>query len=196
MRTEPTKQTETKIYTRKGDLGQTSLFGGEKVFKDDLRVQTYGTLDELQASLGLARALTHDESGRSIILEIQQNISIACAELASNRIGLLRLKRRLGAADTTKLEGLIDKYTELYGQPHGFIVPGRSPDSAAVHVARTVCRRGERMIVMVNRQARRYDELITYFNRLSDFLFVLAWSLEVMFVVENAVHEVTAGVSR
>ena len=86
MRTEPTKQTETKIYTRKGDLGQTSLFGGEKVFKDDLRVQTYGTLDELQANLGLARALTHDESGRSIILEIQQNISIACAELASNRL--------------------------------------------------------------------------------------------------------------
>ena len=111
MRTEPTKQTETKIYTRKGDLGQTSLFGGEKVFKDDLRVQTYGTLDELQANLGLARALTHDESGRSIILEIQQDISIACAELASNRIGLLRLKRRLGAADTSEARG---PYRQIY----------------------------------------------------------------------------------
>ncbi len=196
MTSETSKRTETKIYTRKGDLGQTTLFGGEKVFKDDLRVQTYGTLDELQAHLGFARAMTRDESVRSILFEIQQNVSVACAELASTPVGLLRLKRRLGAADTTKLEGLIDQHTVLYGQPHGFIVPGRSPDSAAVHVARTVCRRGERMIVMVNRQAKRYDELITYFNRLSDFLFVLAWSLEVMFVVENAVHEVTAGVSR
>ncbi len=195
MATEAMNNLEPKIYTRKGDLGETTLFGGEKVFKDDLRVQTYGTLDELQAHLGMARALTREESVRSVLLDIQQNISAACAELASSPAGLARLKRRIGADDTSKLEHCIDAFTASYGQPHGFIVPGRSADSAAVHVARTVCRRGERMIVMTNRSAKCYDHLITYFNRLSDFLFVLAWSLEVMFVVENAVHEVTACVT-
>ena len=187
---------DTKIYTRQGDLGQTSLFGGEKVSKDDLRVQTYGTLDELQAQLGMARSLVRDESIRCIIFDIQQDISTACAELASDPVGVTRLKNHLGAAETTELERRIDALTATYGQPKGFIVPGRSSDSAAVHVARTVCRRGERMIVMVNRETKRFDELITYVNRLSDFLFVLAWSLEVMHVVENAVHEVAAGIAK
>jgi len=179
------------IYTRKGDSGNTRLFSGEAVTKDDLRVQTYGTLDEFQAQLGMARALIEDEALGSIVYGIQQDVSSACAELASNPETFSRLKRRIGGEDAAKLEKQIDALIAAYGLPHGFVIPGRAPDSAAVHVARTVCRRGERLIVMLNREVKEFDELLVYFNRLSDFLFVLAWSLEVMFVVKNVTREVT-----
>jgi ATP:cob(I)alamin adenosyltransferase len=178
------------IYTRKGDSGGTRLFSGEAVSKDDLRVQTYGTLDEFQAQLGMARSLMHDEELGCIVYGIQQDISAACAELASNPETFSRLKRRIGREDTAKLEKHIDALAAAYGLPTRFIVPGRSPDSAAMHVARTVCRRGERMIVMLNREVKEFDELLMYFNRLSDFLFTLAWSLEVMYVVDHVASEV------
>jgi ATP:cob(I)alamin adenosyltransferase len=178
------------IYTRKGDKGSTRLFSGEEVSKDDLRVQTYGTLDEFQAQLGLARSLMHDAELACTVYSIQQDVSSACTELASNPETLSRLKRRIGRDDATKLEKHIDALVAAYGLPHGFIIPGRSPDSAAMHVARTVCRRGERLIVMLNREVQEFDELLVYFNRLSDFLFVLAWSLEVIYVVNNVACEV------
>jgi ATP:cob(I)alamin adenosyltransferase len=181
------------IYTRKGDSGNTRLFSGEQVSKDDLRVQTYGTLDEFQAQLGMARAFIQDSSLNCMVHGIQEDISSACAELASNPETFSRLKRRIGRIDAEKLEKQIDALIATYGLPDGFIVPGRAPDSAAVHVARTVCRRGERMIVMLNREVPEFDELLIYFNRLSDFLFVLAWSLEVMFIVRNVASEVIKG---
>lgn len=178
------------IYTRKGDTGNTRLFSGEQVSKDDLRVQTYGTLDEFQAQLGMARSLMHDQELASIVYGIQQDISSACAELASNPETYSRLARRIGHEEAAKLEKHIDALIAVYGLPKGFIIPGRSCDSAAVHVARTVCRRGERLIVMLNREVKEFDELLVYFNRLSDFLFVLAWSLEVILVVSNVTSDV------
>lgn len=179
-----------RIFTRNGDRGETRLLSGETAPKDDLRVQTYGTLDELQAHLGMARALIQEDSVRTIIFDIQGDVSAACSELASSPEGLSRLKRRMGPADSVKLESCIEAYTASYGLPIGFVVPGGSPDSAALHVARTVCRRCERLIVTMNRQVGVYDELVVYFNRLSDLLFVLAWVMEVMFVVKNVVHQV------
>jgi cob(I)alamin adenosyltransferase len=178
------------IYTRKGDSGNTRLFSGEQVTKDDLRVQTYGTLDEFQSQLGMARAFIRDGSLNCIVYGIQQDISSACTELASNPETFSRLKHRIGRADAEKLEKQIDSLVATYGLPHGFIIPGRAPDSAAVHVARTVCRRAERLLVMLNREVPEFDELLIYMNRLSDFLFVLAWSLEVMFIVETVASEV------
>lgn len=177
------------IYTRKGDRGSTRLFSGETVSKDDLRVQCYGTLDELQAQLGMARAFMRDPELSCSVYGIQQDLSVACTELASSSESLSRLKRRIEQENTAKLEKQIDALVAEYGLPHRFIVPGRSPDSAAVHVARTVCRRAERLIVMLNREAKQFDELLTYFNRLSDFLFVLSWSLEVSFVVDSVANE-------
>jgi cob(I)alamin adenosyltransferase len=179
-----------KIYTRKGDSGNTRLFSGEQVTKDDLRVQTYGTLDEFQAQLGMARAFIRDPSLNCILYNIEADVSTACAELASNPETFSGLKRRIGKADADKLEKQIDALIESYGLPKGFIIPGRAPDSAAAHVARTVCRRAERMLVMLNREVPEFDNLLIYINRLSDFLFVLAWSLEVMFVVESVTAEV------
>jgi len=179
-----------KIYTRKGDLGTSSLLSGEKVSKDDLRLEAYGALDELQAELGMVRAISTNDELRAVVTGIQQDISSACSELASNPETRGRLARQIGPGDTERLERCIDSYTARFPLPRHFILPGRTADSAALHVARTVCRRAERHIVAVNRQFGGYDEVLVYFNRLSDLLFVLAWSLEFMAVVDDAVREV------
>jgi len=179
-----------KIYTRKGDLGMSSLFSGEKVSKDDIRLEAYGALDELQAHLGMARALTTDGEIQPILAEVERGISVACSELASSPEVRGRLSRRLSSVDTGRLESCIDSFTARFPLPRYFILPGRSTDSASLHIARTVCRRAERLIVRVNRELGSYDEVLVYFNRLSDLLFVLAWSLEVMAVVDNVARDV------
>jgi cob(I)alamin adenosyltransferase len=183
------KDTLRKIYTKGGDKGQTRLLSGETVEKDDCRVSAYGALDELQAQLGVARALTGLELVRSILAAVQKSIFVASAELASTHVTLDRLKRRIGQEDVNRLEAWIDELTKSYGLPGRFVVPGKSLDSAAMHVARAVCRRCERAIVMLNREAGgEYSQCVIYFNRLSDLLFVLAWSLEFRAVVEEAVR--------
>jgi cob(I)alamin adenosyltransferase len=179
-----------KIYTRRGDEGLTQLLSKETVDKGDKRVEAFGTLDELQSHLGLARALTCQESIRSILYYIQEDLFVASAELASTSKALSDLKQRVSKSNTEKLEGWIDKFTSLYGLPKDFVVPGKYLDSSALHVARSVCRRAERLIVILNREERVYGDLIRYFNRLSDLFFVLAWSLEVNALIEDIVREV------
>jgi ATP:cob(I)alamin adenosyltransferase len=180
-----------KIYTRRGDEGQSGLLSGERVAKDDLRLKTIGALDELQCHLGTARALTRQESVRSILFGLQKDILVASSELASTAKGLSQQQNRIGKEDTGRLEECIDEFAELYGLPGRFVLPGRSADSAALHVARAVCRRCERLIVTLNRQeAGLYDDLLTYFNRVSDLLFVLAWALEVRTIVTEVAREV------
>ena len=181
-----------RIYTRKGDEGLTQLLSKETVEKGDKRVRAFGTLDELQSHLGLVRALTCQESIRSILYCVQEDIFVASAELASTATALSGLKRRISRGDTAKLEGWIDKFTGLYGAPKGFVIPGKYLDSSALHVARSVCRRAERLIVILNREENVYGDLIRYFNRLSDLLFMLAWSLEVNALIEDIVREVIA----
>ena len=179
----------SKIYTRRGDRGETRLLSGEKVKKDDLRVKTYGSLDELQSHLGVALSLARNEAVSSICLGIQDDIFLASSELASTPGTLSRLKRRIGEKDVGRLEDSIDALTSFHGQPSRFVVPIMSQASAMLNVARAVCRRCERLLVTLNRQTSEYRELIVYFNRLSDLLFMLAWSLEVKAVVENIVHD-------
>ena len=179
-----------KIYTRRGDEGQTQLLSKETVHKGDKRVRAFGTLDELQSHLGLVRALTCQESIRSILYYIQEDIFVASSELASTSKTLSDLRRRITKNNTEKLEGWIDKFTTLYGLPKGFVVPGKYLDSSALHVARSVCRRAERLIVILNREEKVYGDLIRYFNRLGDLLFMLAWSLEVNALIEDVVREI------
>jgi cob(I)alamin adenosyltransferase len=179
-----------KIYTRRGDEGQTQLLSKETVHKGDKRVRAFGTLDELQSHLGLVRALTCQESIRSILYYIQEDIFVASSELASTSKTLSDLRRRITKNNTEKLEGWIDKFTALYGLPKGFVVPGKYLDSSALHVARSVCRRAERLIVILNREEKVYGDLIRYFNRLGDLLFMLAWSLEVNSLIEDVVREI------
>lgn len=185
-----------KIYTRRGDRGQTRLRSGEKLSKDDARVQTYGALDELQAQLGMALSLTRYKSVRSLLRALQEDIIIASAELASSPEAALQLERRIGRGDAVRLEQWIDDLTASYSLPNRFVRPGRSTDSAAVHVARAVCRRCERLIVMLNRQSGGHDDLLVYFNRLGDFLFVTAWCLEVNAVLEEIACQSMAGTAK
>jgi cob(I)alamin adenosyltransferase len=176
------------IYTRRGDTGQTTLLSGEVVDKDDARVQTYGAVDELQAHLGMAIALTRSARVRSLLQAVQEDLVAVCAELASSGDGT-RLSRRVGRDDAARLERSIDELTASYRLPHRFVRVGASPDSAAAHVARAVSRRCERLIVGLNKRAGGLDDLAVYFNRLSDFLFVVAWSLEVDAVLDDIVSQ-------
>jgi len=178
-------ESSRKIYTRFGDRGQTKLLSGETAAKDDLRVDTYGTLDELQSHLGMARSLVQEETVRSILHAVQKDLFIAGAELASTPQRLSRLENRLEAKDISKLEHWIDQMTDQYGMPGGFVIPGDSPASAALHVARSVCRRAERLIVRLSHSTRSYGDLIIYINRLSDLLFVLAWSTALTAAIED-----------
>lgn len=181
-----------KIYSRRGDKATTSLLGGDRVQKDDPRVGVYGTLDELQSHLGLARALTSNQDVNRILHCVQEDVIIAASQLAAPSQHLPSLKRRIHDGHTGRIEAWIDEFTGDWGLPSRFVLPGRSPDSAALHVARAVCRRCERSIVTFNRKVGGYDSLVIYFNLLSDLLFVLAWSLEVQAVVIQVLAELLA----
>lgn len=180
---------DQKIYTKRGDTGHTRLLSDEAVEKDDVRVTAYGCLDELQAHLGMARAVVRAEPIRAILYSIQLDLFVAGSELASTSQHLASLKKRIGTREISSIEQEIDFLTSRYGLPSHFVVPGRSIDSSALHIARSVCRRSERLIIKLNRQTGDYTGLIPYFNRLSDLLFVLAWSLEVCAVVEAVLRE-------
>ena len=177
------------VYTRRGDTGQTRLLSGELVDKDDARVQTYGAVDELQAHLGMVIALTRSARVRSLLQAVQEDMVAVGAELASSGEPRTRPSRRVGRDDAARLERSIDELTASYRLPDRFVRPGASPDSAAAHVARVVSRRCERLIVALNKRAGGLDDLLVYFNRLSDFLFVVAWSLEVDAVLDEIVSQ-------
>jgi len=163
-----------KIYTRTGDTGETSLFGGVRVSKADGRVEAYGDVDELNGWLGLVRASELDPDLDSALLRIQRDLFALGAQLAdpAERLESRVAKAVIGDDDVTRLEELIDLHeTELQPLRH-FILSGGSPDGAAIHLARTVCRRVERR--MVGLQPAVDPVLLRYINRLSDLLFVVA----------------------
>jgi cob(I)alamin adenosyltransferase len=138
----------------------------------------------------MVRALAPHAPFGDVILEIQRDLSVACAQLASTPDSFSHLSRRIGAEDVVRLERTIDQLVAAYGLPGGFVIPGRTADSAAAHVARTVCRRGERLVVDVNHEVKAFDDICRYLNRLSDLLFALAWSLEVLAVIEQVAEDV------
>jgi cob(I)alamin adenosyltransferase len=163
-----------KIYTRTGDAGATSLFDGTRVSKADDRVDAYGEVDELNAWLGFARALTLPADLDEPIVHIQRDLFALGAMLAdpSHRIATRVTKATLGPEDVTRLESLIDRLESELSPLRHFILAGGAKAGAAFHVARTVCRRAERRMVALDPTP---DPLtIQYINRLSDLLFVLA----------------------
>lgn len=162
------------IYTKTGDKGTTGLYGGSRVDKDSLNVEAYGTIDEAISSLGAARALTDSPEIKEYIDHIQKRMFQAGAELASDARGLDMLKDKIGEADIKYLEDIIDKSTEVNGLMREFVVPGVNPSSAALHVARTVVRRAERIITTLAKKVPVREELRKYINRLSDACFAMA----------------------
>jgi cob(I)alamin adenosyltransferase len=164
-----------KIYTRTGDDGTTGLFGGARVRKDDPRVEAYGTVDELNACLGVVRAAGLPPELDALLGRLQEDLFVLGAELACVPGKEEKMKMRLlDASDALRLEQAIDAAEEGLPPLRSFVLPGGTPAAAALHVARTVARRAERRTLEAAAQGPVRSELIVYLNRLSDLLFTLA----------------------
>ena len=164
-----------KIYTKTGDSGETGLFDGTRVAKNDPRVDAYGEVDELNAWLGVVRASGVDEEIGGALEQIQRDLFALGARLAdpAKKIAGRVTKAAVSAADIERLEGWIDRLESELPPLRRFILAGGAPAGASLHVARTVCRRAERVMVGLGPDAFE-SELLVYMNRLSDLLFVMA----------------------
>jgi cob(I)alamin adenosyltransferase len=162
-----------KIYTKKGDTGQTSLFGGQQVSKSSRRIEAYGTVDELNSFIGLAASYSLSPKGTVWTQSIQEHLFVLGADLATPATSKTRINR-IGDDEIRYLEHAIDEMEEDLPKLKNFILPGGSQAGATLHVARTVCRRAERAAVQCKEEEAVSEERIKYLNRLSDFLFVLA----------------------
>ncbi len=163
-----------KLYTKTGDDGTTGLFGGGRIAKASARVEAYGTVDETNAAIGVARTVTLNPEMDGVLARVQEDLFVLGAELAcapdrTDKLGV----PLLGEAEIEKVEHAIDAADAACPPLTSFVLPGGSPAAARLHVARTVCRRAERAALAVDDvPARR--EVLVYLNRLSDLLFALA----------------------
>jgi cob(I)alamin adenosyltransferase len=166
-----------KIYTKTGDDGTTGLFGGARVDKDDARVEAYGTVDELNSVVGTARAAKPPPPVEvdELLARIQEDLFVVGAELATSPGKHDKLRMQLlTSADSERLEQAIDTFESALPPLANFVLPGGGPAAAALHHARTVCRRAERTALSASRSAEVRRDVLVYLNRLSDFLFVAA----------------------
>jgi cob(I)alamin adenosyltransferase len=167
-----------KIYTRKGDDGTTSLWYGGRVSKTDLRTEAYGTLDEAASALGVARAACQDPALSGAILQLQNELFVAGAELATAPEARDRLEdgvSRVTEDMTTRLEQQIDSYMSQVDLPPKFVIPGGTPLSAQLDLARAMLRRAERRIVaLAQAEELEGSQLLAYVNRAADLLFAIA----------------------
>lgn len=165
-----------KVYTRRGDAGQTDLFGGDRVSKEHIRVEAYGEVDELNACVGVAAAASAHADVAAFMQGIQSTLFDIGSFLATPEAAH-RTKASIPEAeeeDVKALEAEIDRLEEELSPLENFILPGGTPAAAAFHVARTVCRRAERRVVSLDREDPLGGFALRYLNRLSDLLFVLA----------------------
>lgn len=167
-----------KIYTKTGDDGTTGLFGGQRVGKDSLRIESYGTVDELNSTIGLARAHGMSADHDRLIGMIQEQLFVLGADLATphdERTEKKTILPRVTSYEVECLERAIDSLEEELPPLKHFILPGGTPAGAALHLARTVCRRAERHVVSLTHREPAIGMMpLQYLNRLSDLLFVLA----------------------
>ena len=169
-----------KIYTKTGDKGETSLYGGTRVSKAAARVESYGTLDELNAFIGLAKAEISDEKVLNQLHKIQFDLFTVGSEAATPTDKLIlangknRLDLMISEEEISELEHWMDDLDAELEPLQFFILPSGGKAAASVHVCRTVCRRAERAMVYLNETEEVRPELIKYLNRLSDYLFILA----------------------
>jgi cob(I)alamin adenosyltransferase len=164
-----------KIYTKTGDAGETSLYGGQRVSKADARVEAYGTVDETNALLGVVRASGAVPDVDALLEQIQNELFVVGGELACppERVATLGMPL-IDAPRIEALEQAIDRYEAELAPLKSFVLPGGSVTASGLHHARAVCRRAERLVVAIASENPVRAELVVYLNRLSDLLFVLA----------------------
>lgn len=169
-----------KIYTKTGDNGETALYGGTRVSKSSARVESYGNIDELNSFIGSAKAEITDEKVLSQLKKIQFDLFTVGSESATptDKLTLANGKSRLSLmiseTEIQELESWMDAFEEELQPLQYFILPGGGKAATSLHICRTVCRRAERSLVFLNESEKVRPELLTYLNRLSDYLFVLA----------------------
>ncbi|MCY3833518.1 MAG: cob(I)yrinic acid a,c-diamide adenosyltransferase [Chloroflexi bacterium] len=163
-----------KIYTKSGDQGETSLFGGRRVPKRHLRVEAYGTIDEVNSVLGLARAAGASAQADQWLEEAQNQLFRLGSDLAAPPDVNANWLKRVSAEDIAWLESSIDRMTSELPPLKNFILPGGTPAAAHIHLARAVCRRAERLIAALSECEDIGAQALPYVNRLSDWLFTLA----------------------
>ncbi len=156
-----------RIYTRRGDKGETEIIG-RRVGKEEEVVESYGSVDELNAFLGWVRSLSKERGEKEVVERIQRDLLVIGAELAGDRTH--KIKRE----DIRYLEKEIDKRERKLPPLHAFILPGGDEIASAFHIARTVCRRAERRVVALSKKKAINKNIIAYLNRLSDLLFIMA----------------------
>lgn len=165
----------TKVYTRGGDMGKTSLVGGQRVSKASERLEAYGTVDELSSHLGLLASMLPDGDDKTLIIRIQNCLFNVCTNLATDQEQTaLSPSAYLPEGEIELVEQKIDEIMKLLPEKQGFVLPGGIKEAAQAHVCRTVCRRAERRIVALSEVAEITPSVLQYVNRLSDYLFVLA----------------------
>jgi len=171
-------QNDWKIYTKTGDKGETSLIGGTRVPKYHERIEAYGTLDELNSFIGYLRDQVEDKHIKEILLKVQENLFTAESLLATDpEKEISRILPQLNERDVEGLELEIDAMNQHLPALSSFVLPGGHPLVSLCHICRTVCRRGERIIILLAADTKVDEILIKYINRLSDYLFVLAREL-------------------
>lgn len=174
-----------KIYTKTGDKGTTALFGGKRVSKADLRIETYGTVDELNSYVGLVRDQEVNATRKNILVEIQDRLftigSILATEPGNTKVKVPSLSE----TDITFLEKEIDAMDAQLPPMRSFVLPGGHQSVSFCHVARTVCRRAERLVIALDAQEKTDPLIIQYLNRLSDYLFMLSRKMTAELGVEE-----------
>ncbi len=169
--------TEYKIYTKGGDKGNTSLLGGSRVPKYDDRINAYGTMDELNSFIGLVRDFGINSKYKKFLIEVQNFLFSAEAHLASDNSENVKNLPELNEALIDRLENEIDEMNKDLPELKSFILPGGHPVVSYCHIARTICRRTERLVIKLAEQYKIDEVIIRFLNRLSDYFFVLARKL-------------------
>ena len=165
----------TKVYTRTGDQGETSLVGGVRIKKSNIRLEAYGTVDELSAHLGMLVAMMKNGEEREFVIRVQNNLFNVCTHLATDQSQTpLYPSAHLADCEIAALEQRIDNLMKQLPERQGFVLPGGVPAACQAHICRTVCRRAERRIAALAEEAQIAPEMQQFVNRLSDYLFVLA----------------------
>ncbi len=164
----------TKIYTKTGDKGETSLFGGERVAKDNERIEAYGSVDELNSLMGIIRSLQPSQKINAMLENIQNDLFIVGADLATPNTNTNSVIPHIAETQYQNLEKNIDVLEEKLSPLTSFILPGGTTIAAQLHFVRTVCRRAERCVVKLSHLEKINNNIIIYLNRLSDLLFVMA----------------------
>lgn len=176
-----------RIYTKTGDKGETGLFGGRRVSKASPRVEAYGTVDELNAFIGLARSYSSESDIRDMLVEIQRNLFELGADLATPiEVQSTRPIPRISDVEVSNVEQAIDRLESKLEPVRRFILPSGHPEAAVLHTARAVCRRAERLVVALSIRESVNPKVIIYLNRLSDLLFEMARTVNARKAVSEA----------